>query len=105
MRTQVAIIGAGPAGLLLAQLLHQRGIECVVLEARTREYLEQRVRASAIAWRGKRRRSNATLSPAATASTAFADRVFRSESSPYTNVSTRLPGSACSRKRHPLPTS
>src|SRR5271163_3887665 len=37
MRTQVAIIGAGPAGLLLAQLLHQRGIESVVLEARSRE--------------------------------------------------------------------
>ena len=37
MRTQVAIIGAGPAGLLLAQLLHQRGIESVVLEARSRQ--------------------------------------------------------------------
>jgi p-hydroxybenzoate 3-monooxygenase len=48
MRTQVAIIGAGPAGLLLAQLLHQCGIECVVLEARTREYLEQRVRAGVL---------------------------------------------------------
>src|SRR5580692_11144925 len=48
MRTQVAIIGAGPAGLLLAQLLHQRGIESVVLEARTREYLEQRVRAGVL---------------------------------------------------------
>ncbi|HEY6927202.1 MAG TPA: 4-hydroxybenzoate 3-monooxygenase [Steroidobacteraceae bacterium] len=48
MRTQVAIIGAGPAGLLLAQLLHQRGIESVVLEARTREYLEGRVRAGVL---------------------------------------------------------
>jgi p-hydroxybenzoate 3-monooxygenase len=48
MRTQVAIIGAGPAGLLLAQLLHQRGIESVVLEARTREYLESRVRAGVL---------------------------------------------------------
>jgi p-hydroxybenzoate 3-monooxygenase len=48
MRTQVAIIGAGPAGLLLAQLLHQRGIESVVLEARTREYLENRVRAGVL---------------------------------------------------------
>jgi len=48
MRTQVAIIGAGPAGLLLAQLLHQRGIECVILETRTREYLEQRVRAGVL---------------------------------------------------------
>ena len=48
MRTQVAIIGAGPAGLLLAQLLHQRGIESVVLEARTREYIESRVRAGVL---------------------------------------------------------
>ena len=48
MRTQVAIIGAGPAGLLLAQLLHQRGIESVVLEARPREYLENRVRAGVL---------------------------------------------------------
>jgi p-hydroxybenzoate 3-monooxygenase len=48
MRTQVAIIGAGPAGLVLAQLLHQRGIESVVLEARTREYLESRVRAGVL---------------------------------------------------------
>ncbi|HEX4675539.1 MAG TPA: 4-hydroxybenzoate 3-monooxygenase [Steroidobacteraceae bacterium] len=48
MRTQVAIIGAGPAGLLLAQLLHQRGIESVVLEARPREYLEGRVRAGVL---------------------------------------------------------
>ena len=48
MRTQVAIIGAGPAGLLLAQLLHQRGIESVVLEARTRGYIESRVRAGVL---------------------------------------------------------
>jgi len=48
MRTQVAIIGAGPAGLLLAHLLHQRGIECVVLEARSRDYVENRVRAGVL---------------------------------------------------------
>jgi p-hydroxybenzoate 3-monooxygenase len=45
MRTQVGIVGAGPAGLTLALLLHQAGIGCVVLEARSREYVEQRVRA------------------------------------------------------------
>lgn len=48
MRTQVAIIGAGPAGLLLSQLLHQRGIDSVVLEARSRDYLENRVRAGVL---------------------------------------------------------
>jgi p-hydroxybenzoate 3-monooxygenase len=45
MQTQVGIVGAGPAGLTLALLLHQSGIDCVVLEARDRAYVEQRVRA------------------------------------------------------------
>jgi p-hydroxybenzoate 3-monooxygenase len=45
VRTQVGIVGAGPAGLTLALLLMREGIECVVLEARTREYVEKRVRA------------------------------------------------------------
>ncbi|MFF1326118.1 4-hydroxybenzoate 3-monooxygenase [Streptomyces chartreusis] len=45
MRTTVGIIGGGPAGLLLARLLHRAGIDCVVLEARTREYVEARQRA------------------------------------------------------------
>jgi p-hydroxybenzoate 3-monooxygenase len=48
MRTQVAIIGAGPAGLLLAHLLHQHGIDCVVLEAKSRQYVESRVRAGVL---------------------------------------------------------
>jgi p-hydroxybenzoate 3-monooxygenase len=48
MRTQVGIVGAGPAGLLLAHLLHLRGIESVVLEARSREYIERRVRAGVL---------------------------------------------------------
>jgi p-hydroxybenzoate 3-monooxygenase len=43
-RTQVAIVGAGPAGLLLAHLLHLHGIDSVVLEARSREYVLQRIR-------------------------------------------------------------
>jgi p-hydroxybenzoate 3-monooxygenase len=48
VRTQVAIVGAGPAGLLLSHLLHRRGIESVVLEARSRDYVEQRVRAGVL---------------------------------------------------------
>lgn len=45
MRTQVGIIGAGPAGLLLAHLLHRAGIESVILEAKSRAYVEDRIRA------------------------------------------------------------
>ncbi|MGX1542616.1 4-hydroxybenzoate 3-monooxygenase [Streptomyces adustus] len=45
MRTTVGIIGAGPAGLLLARLLHDAGIDSVVLESRDRAYVEQRQRA------------------------------------------------------------
>jgi p-hydroxybenzoate 3-monooxygenase len=48
MRTQVAIIGAGPAGLLLAHLLHLRGIDSVVLERHTREHIERRIRAGVL---------------------------------------------------------
>ncbi|MER6716693.1 4-hydroxybenzoate 3-monooxygenase [Streptomyces sp. NPDC000877] len=45
MRTTVGIIGAGPAGLLLARLLHNAGIDSVVLESRDRDYVERRQRA------------------------------------------------------------
>jgi p-hydroxybenzoate 3-monooxygenase len=48
MDTQVGIVGAGPAGLLLAHLLHLHGIDSVVLEARSREYVEARVRAGVL---------------------------------------------------------
>jgi p-hydroxybenzoate 3-monooxygenase len=48
MRTQVGIVGAGPAGLTLAQLLHREGIESVVLENRSRDYVEHRIRAGVI---------------------------------------------------------
>jgi p-hydroxybenzoate 3-monooxygenase len=45
IRTQVGIVGAGPAGLVLGHLLHLQGIESVVLESRSREYCQERVRA------------------------------------------------------------
>jgi len=48
IRTQVGIVGAGPAGLVLSQLLHLQGIDSVVIEARSREYCEQRVRAGVL---------------------------------------------------------
>ncbi|HET6550849.1 MAG TPA: 4-hydroxybenzoate 3-monooxygenase [Solirubrobacter sp.] len=48
MRTQVAIVGGGPAGLMLGRLLELRGIESVILEARDREYVQQRVRAGVL---------------------------------------------------------
>ncbi|HXP13730.1 MAG TPA: FAD-dependent monooxygenase, partial [Actinomycetes bacterium] len=48
MRTQVGIVGAGPAGLLLSHLLHLEGVDSVVLELRSREYVEQRVRAGVL---------------------------------------------------------
>jgi p-hydroxybenzoate 3-monooxygenase len=48
VRTQVGIIGAGPAGLVLSHLLHQQGIDSVVLERRRREHVEHRVRAGVL---------------------------------------------------------
>jgi p-hydroxybenzoate 3-monooxygenase len=48
MRTQVGIIGAGPAGLVLSHLLHLHGIESVVLENRSRQYVQERVRAGVL---------------------------------------------------------
>ena len=48
MKTQVGIIGAGPAGLVLAHLLQRTGVECLVLEAQTRQYIEERVRAGVL---------------------------------------------------------
>jgi p-hydroxybenzoate 3-monooxygenase len=48
MDTRVGIVGAGPAGLLLSHLLARRGIDSVVLEARSRDYVEARVRAGVL---------------------------------------------------------
>ncbi len=48
MRTQVGIVGAGPAGLVLAHLLHRLGIDSVVLENQSREHIERRIRAGVL---------------------------------------------------------
>jgi p-hydroxybenzoate 3-monooxygenase len=48
MRTQVGIVGAGPAGLFLAHLLHLAGIEAVIVEAKSRRYVEERIRAGVL---------------------------------------------------------
>ena len=46
--TQVGIVGAGPAGLMLSHLLHLHGISSIVLEAKSRSYCEERVRAGVL---------------------------------------------------------
>lgn len=48
MHTQVGIVGAGPAGLMLSHMLHLQGIESVILENRSRDYIEKRVRAGVL---------------------------------------------------------
>src|ERR1700677_4699454 len=46
--TQVGVVGAGPAGLMLSHLLHLNGISSIVLEARSRAYCEERIRAGVL---------------------------------------------------------
>jgi p-hydroxybenzoate 3-monooxygenase len=48
MRTQVAIVGAGPAGPMLSHLLHQRGVESVVIDLRGREDIEETIKAGVL---------------------------------------------------------
>jgi p-hydroxybenzoate 3-monooxygenase len=48
MKTQVGIIGAGPSGLLLSQLLHMSGIDSIILERRSRDYVLSRIRAGVL---------------------------------------------------------
>jgi p-hydroxybenzoate 3-monooxygenase len=50
VRTQIAIIGGGPAGLLLSQILHRHDIDCIVLERQSRDYVLQRIRAGVLEW-------------------------------------------------------
>jgi p-hydroxybenzoate 3-monooxygenase len=55
MKTQVVIVGAGPAGLLLGQLLHRAGIDTLLLERRSADYVLGRIRAGVL----ERRRAGA----------------------------------------------
>ena len=48
MKTAVAIIGGGPSGLLLSQLLHQKGVESIILERKTKGYVLSRIRAGVL---------------------------------------------------------
>jgi p-hydroxybenzoate 3-monooxygenase len=85
VRTQVAIIGAGPAGLLLGQLLHKAGIDNVILELRSREHVLSRIRAGVLeegtarmideAGVGTRMRKEALIHDGI--NIAFADRLHR----------------------------
>jgi p-hydroxybenzoate 3-monooxygenase len=50
MKTQVAIVGAGPSGLMLSQILHRHGVDSVVLERQTCEYVGARIRAGLLEW-------------------------------------------------------
>ena len=49
-KTQVCIIGSGPAGLLLSQLLHKEKIETVVVDRQSRAHIEGRIRAGVLEW-------------------------------------------------------
>jgi p-hydroxybenzoate 3-monooxygenase len=49
-KTQVVIVGAGPSGLLLSQLLERNGVACIVLERHSREHVERRIRAGLLEW-------------------------------------------------------
>ena len=96
MRTQVGIVGAGPAGLLLSHLLHRQGIESVVLEARSREHVENRIRAGVLEYgteqlleRVRRRRADAARGPAASRRrVALRRRAIIASTSPSSSAST-----------------
>ncbi len=71
-RTQVAIIGGGPAGLLLSHLLHRDGIDSVVLERQTKAYVLKRIRAGVLEYgsvkvlrESRRRRADGPRGPCA----------------------------------------
>ena len=72
MRTQVGIVSAGPAGLMLSHLLHQRGIESVVIDVKTREDIEETIKAGVLeqGWTATGPRSASWTSGSASSSNA-----------------------------------
>ena len=79
-RTQVGIVGAGPAGLTLGHLLHREGIDTVILEDRSREYVEARIRAGVIE-QGDRRPPRSRRAPASACSARASSTTASSSSS------------------------
>jgi len=75
MRTQVGIVGAGPAGLVLAHLLHLEGIESIVIEDKSRHYIEHRLRAESAYVFGNSGGANVTVAPLRATASSFAKRV------------------------------
>ena len=70
LRTQIGIVGAGPAGLVLAHILHLAGIESVIVELRSRKYAEERVRAGVLEQTTVHLLNDTRTAPAASPSTA-----------------------------------
>ena len=104
MRTQVVIIGAGPSGLLLGQLLAKAGIDNVILELKSRDYVLGRIRAGVLeegtarlldeAGVGANMHANALVHEGI--SIAFADRLHRIDLTRHSGGARRC------RPRHPL---
>ena len=100
MRTQVGIVGGGPAGLLLSHLLHLQGIESVVLERRSREDLETTVRAGVLEY-GTAELLNEVITAKDVLGLAWARAVSASGSSlsaPAARASRRYRAESCSQR-------
>lgn len=100
MKTQVAIIGGGPSGLLLSQLLHTRGIDSIVLERKTKDYVLSRIRAGVLERglvalmeeAGVAERMHREGYPHHGTMIAYGDEMFRLEFTKHTNHSVMIYG-------------